>query len=143
VQLKGNEQELIAAGIPLKRIRATRTDLQHRISAAHGHTLSWGAFTARKPSNSQALVIGGGPLGSFVAMRLSQSGVSNVTLKVLPTIQPEVIEMVSLAGIKAVDGWEDLEGSHWGSIIIAVKTHWLPQIALEMSSCQVCSSVQD
>jgi hypothetical protein len=137
MQLKCNEHELISAGIPLKRIEATRTDLQHRISAAHSHTLSWGAFTVRKPSNSQALVIGGGPLGSFVAMRLSQSGVSNVSLKVLPTIERQVIEMVSLAGISTVESWEDLEGSHWGSIIIAVKTHWLPQIALEMSGCQV------
>lgn len=30
------------------------------------------------------------------------------------------------------NSWPPLQGSAWGTIIIAVKTHWLPQIALEM-----------
>jgi hypothetical protein len=33
--------------------------------------------------------------------------------------------------------------SHWGTVIIAVKTHWLPSIALEMSCSQArtCSAL--
>ena len=64
-------------------MESTQTDLAHRIGAVQDGGLAWGAFTFRKPANSHTLIIGGGPLGALVAMRMSQSGVSNVTLKVL------------------------------------------------------------
>jgi hypothetical protein len=137
LQLTQNQDDLIGAGIAPSRIDGTLVDLQHRICAAKGGALAWGVFTARKPANSQCLVIGAGPLGSFVAMRLNQSGVSNVTLKVLPTVPGHVVEMVCLSGVTVVESWDDLVDSHWGSIIVATKTHWLPQIALEMSCSQV------
>ena len=82
MQLSANEADLLAAGISASRLAGARVDLQHRIAAAQRGALSWGAFTARKPANSRALVVGAGPVGSLVAMRLSMSGVSNVALKV-------------------------------------------------------------
>ena len=83
MQVKANEQELIAKGISAKRVESMQTDLAHRMGAVNDGGLAWGAFTFRKPANSHTLIIGGGPLGALVAMRMSQSGVSNVTLKVL------------------------------------------------------------
>lgn len=82
LQLNAKEAELIAAGIAVGRLSSARLDLQHRVVAAQRGALAWGAFTARKPANSKALVVGAGPMGSFVAMRLSRSGVCNVALKV-------------------------------------------------------------
>jgi hypothetical protein len=82
MQFKANEEALIGTGIAPKRVQAMQTDLQHRIGAVRDGALAWGAFTVRKPANSHTLVVGGGPLGAFVAMHMSQSGVSNVTLKV-------------------------------------------------------------
>lgn len=87
VQVKANEQKLIAKGISAKRVQSMQTDLAHRMGAVQDGGLAWGAFTFRKPANSQTLIIGGGPLGALVAMRMSQSGVSNVTLKVCASTQ--------------------------------------------------------
>ena len=137
VQLVHNEAELLAAGISQSRLDGARVDLQHRVAAALHGGLSWGAFTARKPANSRALIVGAGPVGSCIAMRLSQSGVANVCVKVLPSAPADVITMIRLAGVAVVEDWEDLMGSHWGSIMVAVKTHWLPAIALEMSCSEV------
>jgi lactate dehydrogenase-like 2-hydroxyacid dehydrogenase len=81
VQLTRNEPELMRAGISASRLEGARVDLQHRIAAALNGKLSFGAFTARKPANSRALVVGAGPVGASIAMRLTQSGVSNVALK--------------------------------------------------------------
>lgn len=45
--------------------------------------------------------------------------------------------MVALAGVRCVENWDEVDNtSRWGTIIIAVKTHWLPHIALEMSCMQ-------
>jgi hypothetical protein len=57
-------------------------------------------------------------------------------VQVLPTAPADVITMVRLAGCAVVEDWADLADSHWGTVIIAVKTHWLPGIALEMSCSQ-------
>lgn len=83
MQVKANEPQLVEKGISAKRVESTLTDLAHRMGAVQDGGLAWGAFTFRKPANSHTLIIGGGPLGALVAMRMSQSGVSNVTLKVL------------------------------------------------------------
>lgn len=140
MQLVANEMELLAAGISQSRLDAARVDLQHRVAAANKGALAWGAFTARKRSNASALVVGAGPVGACVAMRLSQSGVANVTLKALPTVAPDVLTMARLAGVTVVEEWDDLVKTHWGSILVAVKTHWLPAIALDMECTQVCAA---
>ena len=60
-------------------------------------------------------------------------------LQVLPTSPHQVQEMAALAGVRCVENWEDIDNTGmWGTIIIAVKTHWLPHIALEMSCMQAC-----
>lgn len=137
VQLVANEVELIGAGISQSRLDAARVDLQHRVAAANQGALAWGVFTARKRSNATALIVGAGPVGACVAMRMSQSGVANVTLKALPSAASDVLTMARLAGVSVVDDWDDLVKTHWGSVIVAVKTHWLPAIALDMECTQV------
>lgn len=141
MQLESNEDELVAAGIPSARLAATCVDLRARLAAADSHTLAWGAFTARKPAHSRAMVVGGGPLGAAVAMRLSQSGIADITLKVLPATSPSVLEMAGLAGIATVEEWEDVRATHWGVVWIAIKTHWLPQVALEMEGNEARTSL--
>lgn len=142
VQLSHNHGDLLNAGITESRIESTRVDLRNRIRAVRAGALAWGVFTVRKPANARTLVVGAGPLGSLVAMRLNQSGVANVTLKVLPTVAQEVVQMVTLAGVAVVEDWADIADSNWGSVIVATKTHWLPQIALEMSCAQVRQSTK-
>jgi hypothetical protein len=64
-------------------------------------------------------------------------GECGAVLQVLPTTPHQVQEMTALAGVQCVENWEDLDHSmRWGTIIVAVKTHWLPHIALEMSCMQ-------
>ena len=57
--------------------------------------------------------------------------------QVLPTAPMSVVVMVRLAGVTVVDDWEDIAHSRWGTVLIAVKTHWLPQIAMEMEGAEV------
>lgn len=55
------------------------------------------------------LVVGGGPVGAHVGRSLSQCGIGNVTLKVLPRVGSEVRDLMAMAGVRCIDEWTDLQ----------------------------------